>query len=232
MTARSQKPNFFFHVRNRIKDQINKKFRPKLISAHSLSTEKFLNLFDVECVRELNRTGNFTEAKTALIKHYQDRKIPCWPEPAGMINDLRLNLEKIQEEELLQWAGSILNYRFIPEAVREQITQWRNIVTSSEDKEKVKSLEQKIKKVNRLINGLTVKLHRELREDDTTFVSRTTLESTRYRPQNIVVLRAVLVNPLTDKKVLREITETQNRIGLQIWKEFESAYLRIRDEPD
>jgi hypothetical protein len=70
-------------------------------------------------------------------------------------------------------------------------------------------------------------LHKALRKDDTTFVSRTTLESTRYRPQNIVVLRAVLVNPLTDKKILKEIIETQNRLGLEIWREFEIAFQKI-----
>ena len=67
--------------------------------------------------------------------------------------------------------------------------------------------------------------------DDTTFVSRTTLESTRYRPQNIVVLRAVLTNPLTDKVILKEIVETQNRIGMELWIEFESAFRKaVRTE--
>jgi len=79
---------------------------------------------------------------------------------------------------------------------------------------------------------LNVKLHRELRRDDTTFVSRTTLESTPYRPQNIVVLRAVPINPLTEKNVLDEIVSTQNRIGLRIWQEFESAYMQIKEESD
>jgi hypothetical protein len=45
-----------------------------------------------------------------------------------------------------------------------------------------------------------------------------------------VVLRAVLINPLTDEKVLDEIVETQNRIGLRIWREFESAFKRIKKE--
>ncbi|MDB9822430.1 aminotransferase class V-fold PLP-dependent enzyme [Deltaproteobacteria bacterium] len=135
------------------------------------------------------------------------------------------NFETLNIPELF-----ILNYRFIPEAVQEQINIWRNSAISSGKRKKTKNGKRRIRKVNRLINGLNVKLHRELRRDDTTFVSRTTLESTRYRPQNIVVLRAVPINPLTDKKVLDEIVETQNRIGLRIWQEFESAYLRIRDE--
>ena len=135
------------------------------------------------------------------------------------------NFESLNIPELF-----ILNYRFIPEAVREQLSVWRNRASSYKKRGKSKATDRKIRKTNQLINGLNVKLHRELRRDDTTFVSRTTLESTRYRPQNIVVLRAVMINPLIDKKVLNEIIETQNRIGLRIWKEFEPAFLRIRDK--
>ena len=53
------------------------------------------------------------------------------------------------------------------------------------------------------------------------------MESTRYRPFNIVVLRAILINPLTDQAILQEIVETQNRIGMELWREFESAYERV-----
>ena len=134
------------------------------------------------------------------------------------------NFEVLNMPELF-----ILIYRFIPEAAREQISIWEGISAYS-NRGKARGAKKKIRNINRLINGLNVKVHRELRRDDTTFVSRTTLESTRYRPQNIVVLRAILINPLTDKKVLYDIVETQNRIGLRIWREFESAYKRIRDE--
>jgi glutamate decarboxylase len=74
------------------------------------------------------------------------------------------------------------------------------------------------------VNALNIKLHKALRLDDTTFVSRTTLEATRYRPQKIVVLRAVLINPLTDRTILEEVVDTQNRIGMEIWEEFRPAY--------
>jgi hypothetical protein len=53
------------------------------------------------------------------------------------------------------------------------------------------------------------------------------LESTRYHPQNIVVLRAVLINPLTDRSALHEIVNTQKRLGLDLWKDFEPAYERL-----
>ncbi|MGD9158261.1 MAG: aminotransferase class V-fold PLP-dependent enzyme [Desulfobacteraceae bacterium] len=131
------------------------------------------------------------------------------------------NFETLNNPELF-----IINYRFIPEEVQSQIFRWNNTKTKTGRIEK--KAKKKIQKTNRLINSLNVKLHRALRKDDTTFVSRTTLESTIYRPQNIVVLRAVLINPLTEKEVLDEIKDTQNRIGLDMWKEFKPAFDRIR----
>jgi putative pyridoxal-dependent aspartate 1-decarboxylase len=134
------------------------------------------------------------------------------------------NFEVLNDPELF-----ILNYRFIPETVREQISVLQGISTYS-NREKARDAEKKIRNINKLINSLNIKLHRELRTDDNSFVSRTTLEATRYRPQSIVVLRAVMINPLTDKEVLDEIVQTQNLIGVKIWREFKPAYLRIRDE--
>ena len=132
------------------------------------------------------------------------------------------NFETLSVSELF-----ILTYRFIPGEVKKKLVALRDSIATSKDKVKIKGTRQKIKKINHFINALNIKLHKALRRDDTTFVSRTTLESTRYRPQNIVVLRAVLINPLTDKRILKEIVETQNRIGLQIWEEFESAYRKM-----
>lgn len=132
------------------------------------------------------------------------------------------NFETLSVSELF-----ILTYRFIPAKVREKLRTLREDEASSGNKSKVKEIRQKIKKINHFVNALNIKLHKALRRDDTTFVSRTTLESTQYRPQNIVVLRAVLINPLTNKRILKEILDTQNRIGLQIWEEFESAYRKM-----
>lgn len=135
------------------------------------------------------------------------------------------NFETLNVPELF-----ILTYRFIPEIVRKRLFAYEGVTSSSRSGEKGKEAERKIKKLNHLINGLNIKLHKALRRDDTTFVSRTTLESTRFRPQKIVVLRAVLINPLTNRQVLEEIVETQNRIGLEIWKTFDPAYQRILDD--
>ena len=118
MQARAQKLNFFFQIRDRIKDQIHRRLTPRLISAHSMSPEEFLNLFDIERVTELNRAGNLTVAETALIDYYQNRKVPDWPEPEGTITDLRLNLENIQKDELIQKAAAILDYQFLPDKTK------------------------------------------------------------------------------------------------------------------
>ncbi|MCJ7595124.1 MAG: pyridoxal-dependent decarboxylase [Desulfobacterales bacterium] len=132
------------------------------------------------------------------------------------------NFEILNSPELF-----ILIYRFIPQSAKRQILQWLEQKASTRNREKIQRLETDIKKVNRIVNALNVKLHKALRRDDTNFVSRTTLESTRYRPQNIVVLRAVLINPLTNRAILEEIVETQNRIGVEIWREFKGAYERL-----
>jgi len=136
------------------------------------------------------------------------------------------NFETLNAPELF-----ILIYRFIPRQVKKQLARWRKARKETTSRRKTKALDRNIRKVNHLVNALNIKLHKALRQDDTTFVSRTKLESTRYRPQNIVVLRAVLINPLTDEAVLKEIVGTQNRIGLDLWAEFNAAYERILNAP-
>jgi glutamate decarboxylase len=130
------------------------------------------------------------------------------------------NFEVLNAPELF-----ILIYRFVPSAVRGQLQKWleKRIVHDHKKRE----IQKKIRKVNHIINALNIKLHKALRVDDTSFVSRTTLESTRYRPQNITVLRSCLINPLTDRKILEEIVRTQNRLGTELWPEFAPAYQRV-----
>ncbi|MBW1897270.1 MAG: glutamate decarboxylase, partial [Deltaproteobacteria bacterium] len=132
------------------------------------------------------------------------------------------NFETLNDPELF-----IIIYRFIPHIAKKQLEEWETLRRTKAGKGRVKELERNIGKLNRIINALNIKLHKALRMDDTSFVSRTTLESTIYRPQNIVVLRAVLANPLTGKDILKEVVDTQNRIGMEIWSEFEAAYRKI-----
>lgn len=130
------------------------------------------------------------------------------------------NFEVLNKPELF-----ILTYRFIPLEVKTQLRQWQQL--KKQKRHKARDLDRAIRKVNHIVNAMNIKLHKALRIDDTTFVSRTILESTRYRPQNITVLRAVLINPLIDKEILGEIVKTQNRIALELWPEFKAAYQKV-----
>ncbi len=136
------------------------------------------------------------------------------------------NFETLNKPELF-----ILNYRFIPQSVKERLLEWRRMRSSSSTRKAGKELERRIRKANHIINALNIKLHKALRKDNTTFVSRTSLESTYYRPQNIIVLRAILINPLTNREILEEIVATQGRIGLELWPEFMPAFQKLLKEP-
>jgi glutamate decarboxylase len=131
------------------------------------------------------------------------------------------NFEMMNDPELF-----IVNYRFIPGEVLENLERWRAALKDA-GRDEARHYSKAIRGVNRLLNRFNIQLHKEMRADDTTFVSRTTLESTRYRPQEIVVLRAVLINPLTTPEILAEILQTHERIGLDLWKNFEAPCRRI-----
>ena len=78
----------------------------------------------------------------------------------------------------------------------------------------------RIERINEIINMMNIELHRAIRKKDTSFVSRTVLESTRYAPQPLVVLRAVTINPLTTVEILKEIVDEHNRLGMELYEEF------------
>jgi len=180
-------------------------------------------------------TGRFTiegSRPFACLKPWASLKIMGRDGYRLLFKSARANTDSLKE--ILEGCGNfetlnipelfIINYRFIPAQVRSRLRIWQQEKKLARTRKEAQALERRVRRINRLINALNVKLHKALRMDDTTFVSRTTLESTRYRPQNIVVLRAVLSNPLTDRGTLEEIVKTQNRLGLSIWEEFEQAY--------
>jgi len=107
----------------------------------------------------------------------------------------------------------ILNYRFVPQFVMDQLDALEEVKNSPADRTVKREAKKKETRINRTLNALNVQLQKSIRMDDTTFVSRTTIESTRYRPQKIAVLRAVLINPLINDRILEEIVSTQNRIA-------------------
>ncbi len=126
------------------------------------------------------------------------------------------NFEILNHPELF-----ILNYRLVPKKIMEKLNEWAERKKTLSNKNDIRDLTKKIRKINSVLNNLNVLLQKSIRRDDTTFVSRTTLESTQYRPQRIVVLRAILINPLINKDILKEIVSTQNNIALRLMDQFE-----------
>lgn len=131
------------------------------------------------------------------------------------------NFESLSLPELF-----IYNYRFVPRSVQECLNSIFGELKSADSKEK-QELTRKIKIINDILNDLNIELHRRLRMEDNSFVSRTMLESTKYSPQRVVVLRTVTINPLTSPEILNEIIDEQNKIGMQIYKAHFSK--RFRD---
>jgi glutamate decarboxylase len=75
-----------------------------------------------------------------------------------------------------------------------------------------------VRRINLILNDLNIELHKALREEDNSFVSRTMMDSPRYYYQNVVVLRSITINPLTTTEILKEIIEQQERLGVIIYK--------------
>ncbi|MDI9544027.1 MAG: pyridoxal-dependent decarboxylase, partial [Pseudomonadota bacterium] len=103
----------------------------------------------------------------------------------------------------------IINYRFVPKELKDEL----DILM-----EHPKKNAHKITMLNRVINTLNIELHKTIREHDTSFVSRTRLESTRYAPRKIVVLRAITVNPNTEPYMLRKVLNEHRSMGIRIWE--------------
>jgi len=126
------------------------------------------------------------------------------------------NFEILNHPELF-----ILNYRLVPKKIMEKLIEWAERKKTLSNNNDRKNLTKKIQKANSVLNNLNILLQKSIRQDDTTFVSRTILESTRYRPQRIVVLRAVLINPLINNNILQKIVSTQNNIALRLMDQFD-----------
>lgn len=144
----------------------------------------------------------------------------------GQAREATFTFKRILEEsgnfEILNYPELfILNYRLVPQHIMEKLNEWVERKKTLSNRDDIRDLTKKIRKINSVLNNLNVLLQKSIRQDDTTFVSRTTLESTKYRPQRIVVLRAVLINPLINKDILKKIVSTQNNIALKLMDQFE-----------
>ncbi len=92
---------------------------------------------------------------------------------------------------------NILTYRICPENIRLDLDR------GNPDKKR---------RINHKLNDININVQRIQREAGNSFVSRTVLMP-RNRPENeIVVLRCVIMNPMTDIKILNEILNEQEEI--------------------
>ena len=103
----------------------------------------------------------------------------------------------------------IINYRFIPEELRSLLNELMKNSRKNSDR---------ITTINKLINNLNIELHKTIRDHDMSFVSRTRIESTKYAPRKIVVLRAITINPNTERYMLKQILDEHRSMGIKLWR--------------
>jgi glutamate decarboxylase len=92
---------------------------------------------------------------------------------------------------------NILTYRLCPFDLQKRLAD--------------SDMEQALK-INEKLNDINQRIQRLQREAGKSFVSRTTLNIKNYSGQNIVVLRVVIMNPMTTIDILREILDEQEEI--------------------
>lgn len=114
----------------------------------------------------------------------------------------------------------IINYRFVPKELRLKLDELMKDPAGNSEK---------ITAVNKTVNAINIKLHKTIRDHDTSFVSRTKLESTRYSPRKIVVLRAITVNPNTETYMLRRVLNEHRSMGIKIWEGMKEAKKGLLD---
>lgn len=68
------------------------------------------------------------------------------------------------------------------------------------------------REINAMLDRINIQIQRLQREAGRSFVSRTTLKVETLGPEGIVVLRCVIMNPMTDMKILREVLDEQEAI--------------------
>jgi putative pyridoxal-dependent aspartate 1-decarboxylase len=104
----------------------------------------------------------------------------------------RPDFQLVTEPEL-----NILTYRFCPAAMQKTFSR---------------GSAQQRRKINAQLDRINIQIQRLQREAGRSFVSRTTLKVEALGPEGIVVLRCVIMNPMTDMNILMEILDEQEAI--------------------
>ncbi|PKN18903.1 MAG: glutamate decarboxylase [Deltaproteobacteria bacterium HGW-Deltaproteobacteria-6] len=110
----------------------------------------------------------------------------------------------------------IINYRFIPGELRSELDKLMKHPQKNS---------ARITAINALINNLNIELHKTIRDHDMSFVSRTQIESTQYAPRKTVVLRAITINPNTERGMLRKILGEHRSMGVKLWRDMKKGCL-------
>ena len=111
---------------------------------------------------------------------------------------LAREIEKRPDFQLItQPELNILTYRYCPVEYQNKLVQ-------------AGAAEQK--KINVILDRINIQIQRLQREAGRSFVSRTTLKISALGPEGIVVLRCVIMNPMTDMAILNEILDEQAAI--------------------
>ena len=113
----------------------------------------------------------------------------------------------------------IIIYRFVPEELKSALDRLA---------ENPRKNAERITAINKIINDLNTELHKTIRDHDMSFVSRTRIESTRYSPRRVVVLRAITINPNTEPSMLRQILKEHRRMGIKLWRKMKDNCLDAR----
>ncbi|MFH1976845.1 MAG: pyridoxal-dependent aspartate 1-decarboxylase PanP [Pseudomonadota bacterium] len=95
---------------------------------------------------------------------------------------------------------NILTYRICPKELKRELAGSNDTQRSA---------------INERLNEINITVQRLQREAGKSFVSRTTLKTYKGRCESIVVLRCVIMNPLTDINILQDILDEQEEIYRQ-----------------
>ncbi len=121
------------------------------------------------------------------------------------IETARAFAEKIKNRSQFELVSSptlnILTYRAVPATIRADL----DAATAQGQTERVRDL-------NRTLDEININLQRIQRETGKSFVSRTRLKRMPEDDYNVVVLRSVIMNPLTTPDILDEILDEQESI--------------------
>ena len=104
----------------------------------------------------------------------------------------RPDFQLVTEPEL-----NILTYRYCPAEMQAALSR-------GSDRQR--------REINAQLDQINIQIQRLQREAGRSFVSRTTLKVEAFGPEGIVVLRCVIMNPMTDMKILMEILDEQETI--------------------